>query len=273
MRIRFRASSLLQLFAVAFVTTFVANAAADQPVQLRVLSYNIHHGAGVDGKLDLNRIARVILSADPHIVALQEVDLRVLRSQSIDQPAELARLTDMQVVFGGNIPLQGGQYGNAVLSTFPIVSHQNHLLPSIDNGEQRGVVVAEISVPHASKPLVLFATHFDHRSDDTERFASAESINALSAKQEMRSMLLAGDLNDVLKSKTLDKLESAWTRTNDAPLPTIPVTNPERQIDFILCRPAKRWKVIEVQILDEAVASDHRPILATLELLPFETPQ
>ncbi|MEX2025646.1 MAG: endonuclease/exonuclease/phosphatase family protein, partial [Pirellulaceae bacterium] len=62
-------------------------------LQLRVLTYNIHHGEGIDGKLDLPRIARVIESVDPDLVALQEVDRRVERTGSVDQPAELARLT------------------------------------------------------------------------------------------------------------------------------------------------------------------------------------
>ena len=77
-------------------------------VRLRVLTYNIHHGEGVDGKLDLKRIAQVITSVDPDLVALQEVDRGTRRTQEIDQPAELAQLTKMHVVFGGNIRYQGG---------------------------------------------------------------------------------------------------------------------------------------------------------------------
>ena len=75
-----------------------------------MLSYNIHHAEGVDNKLDLERIANVILSVKPDIIALQEVDQKATRSGSVDQPAELARLTKMNVAFGANIPLQGGHY-------------------------------------------------------------------------------------------------------------------------------------------------------------------
>ena len=89
---------------------------------LRVLSYNIHHAAGTDGKLDLTRIANVINSVKPDVVSLQEVDQNVRRSNSINQPDELAKLTGMRVLFAQNIPLQGGSYGNAILTRFEIRS-------------------------------------------------------------------------------------------------------------------------------------------------------
>lgn len=120
-----------------------SRAEADEPTQLRMLSYNIHHAEGVDQKLDLERITSVILSVTPDLVGLQEVDQKATRSGSIDQPAELARLRKMNVAFGANIPLQGGHYGNAVLSRFPVASHKNHLLPNFENGEQRGVIAAD----------------------------------------------------------------------------------------------------------------------------------
>ncbi len=246
------------------------DAPADGPVRLRVLSYNIHHGEGVDGKLDVERIARVISSVNPDIVALQEVDQNVSRSGSVDQPQQLARLTKMDVVFGANIDLQGGHYGNAILSRFPIRRHQNHLLPNIDDGEQRGVIEAEIQVPSAAMPIAVWATHFDHRRDDRERFASAAAIEQWIASREQSSgeqpMLLMGDLNDVAGSRTLTRLETHWTRVSDVALPTIPVAKPTRQIDFILFRPQSRWRVIETRVLDEAVASDHRAFFSVVEL-------
>src|SRR5688500_1044104 len=74
---------------------------------LRVLCYNIHHGEGTDGELELERIARVIRSENPDVAALQEVDQNTQRTGNVDQPAELARLTAMQVVFGKNIGFEG----------------------------------------------------------------------------------------------------------------------------------------------------------------------
>ena len=260
-------TSLLSLW-LAFVVLATEPLPADEPLRLRVLSYNIHHAEGVDGQLDLKRIATVIQSVEPDLVALQEVDKQVTRSQAVDQPAELARLTQMHVGFGGNIELQGGHYGNAILSRFPIQAHNNIRLPNFDNGEQRGAIAAEIAIPGHAQPLLLLATHLDHRRDGRERVASAEALNQLVAEQPQRPALLAGDLNDIHGSRTLQEFAKQWTHSTPEPLPTIPVTTPSRQIDFVLYHPQPRWKVIEVQVLDEPVASDHRPILAVLELLP-----
>ena len=234
-------------------------------IRLRVLTYNIHHGEGVDGRLDLPRIARVIAAAEPDIVALQEVDQNVQRTDAIDQPAELARLTKMHVAFGANIDLQGGQYGNAVLSRFPVRSRRNHKLPRFDDGEQRGVLEVELELPGDLPPLLCLATHLDHRRDDRERVAAARAINDLVAADPARAVLLAGDLNAVPDSRVLNEFNREWQRGHKS-LPTVPVQNPARQIDYILFRPAARWTVIESRVLDEAVASDHRAVLATLEL-------
>ncbi len=255
--------------------TLLSVSASDsaEPVRLRILSYNIHHGEGVDRKLDLDRIATVILSVKPDLVALQEVDRNTKRTGGVDQPAELARLTDLSVVFGQNIELQGGHYGNAVLSRHPITRHENHLLPNIDDGEQRGIIEAEIRLQKSNQRLRLLATHLDHRSDERERLASASFINArfvnerLAEHREIPS-LLAGDLNATPDSTTLQTLEAEWTRANATAMATVPVDQPRKQIDFVLFRPANRWRTVEVKVLTEAVASDHRAILAVLELEP-----
>ena len=232
---------------------------------LRVMTYNIHHGEGTDGKLDLARIARVITEAKPDIVALQEVDRNVERTGNVDQPAELARLTEMSVVFGANIDLQGGQYGNAVLSRLPIVRHENHLLPVVDLGEQRGVL--EVEMAAADRRVILLATHLDHRRPDAERLASAKLINELIGKQTLPA-ILAGDLNAVPESAVLAEVLKQWANTTREPKPTIPVDKPERQIDYVLVRPAQRWRVVEARVLDEAVASDHRAVVVEVEITP-----
>lgn len=243
-----------------------AGESADHSRRLRVLTYNIHHGEGIDGRLDLERIARVIRSAEPDLVALQEVDNRTMRTGQVDQAAELARLTGMNVAFGGNLDYQGGKYGNAVLSRYPIARQRNHLLPRLDDGEQRGVLEVEVELPGEGPPLVLLATHLDHRRGDRERIASAKAINELIGKAADRPAILAGDLNDLPDSPTLGEFSRLWKNSNDEPLPTIPVAEPARQIDYVLFHPAERWNVIETKVLEEAVASDHRPLLAVLEL-------
>ena len=260
---------LQPLICSIFVSLSVSTGLLAESTQLRVLSYNIHHGEGINRELNLERIAEVILSVNPDLVALQEVDQNVKRTGNVDQPQELARLTKMNVAFGANIKLQGGHYGNAILSRFPINQHQNHLLPNVDNGEQRGVLISEISLPEDASSLQLLATHFDHRPQDQERVQSAKAVNELITLYKQPALLM-GDLNDVIGSKTLIRLKSTWQRANDEPLSTVPVSKPSRQIDFIMYRPATSWKVIEIRVLDESIASDHRAIFAVLELLSDE---
>jgi endonuclease/exonuclease/phosphatase family metal-dependent hydrolase len=237
-----------------------------RPFRIRVLTYNIHHGQGIDGKLDLERIARVILSVEPDLVTLQEVDRNTQRTLLVDQPAELARLTKMHVVFGDNIAFQGGQYGNAVLSQFSIRRHENHALPTLDQGEQRGVLEAEVELPDKQSSFLMLATHLDHRRNARERIASAVAINNLIARRGDTAALLAGDLNAIPGSTTLVELAKQWKRANEQIAPTIPVGKPTRQIDYVMFRPVERWKVVETKVLDEAVASDHRAVLAVLDL-------
>lgn len=244
----------------------ISQVGAEEPVSLRVLSYNIHHGEGVDGKLDLKRIADVIMSVKPDLVALQEVDQQTARTDKVDQPKVLGELTGMHVRFEKNIDFEGGKYGNAILSRFPIRSHKNVHLPNIDNGEQRGVLIAEIEIPEWSAPLRFLSTHFDYRRPHEERVASARRINEMMEQSFSRSpAILAGDLNATPESEPLKILLEKWSLPDDKIYPTIPVDKPTRQIDYVLFRPAKSWTVSQVKVLDEKIASDHRAILVVLK--------
>ena len=238
----------------------------NQNLRLRILSYNIHHAEGVDGKLDIPRIAQVILSVDPDLVALQEVDKNTIRTGKVNQDIELSRLTKMNSVFGSNITFQGGQYGNAILSKFPIIKNKNFLLPNVDSGEQRGLLQSQIQISNKENVL-FFSTHLDHRRSDTERLASAKAINQIISLDNKSPAILAGDFNDVPDSPTLKELGKVWLRTNKKILRTIPASKPSRQIDYIFVQPKERWKIIESQVLDEDIASDHRSIFSIIELI------
>jgi endonuclease/exonuclease/phosphatase family metal-dependent hydrolase len=246
----------------AWGVILVGAAQAELPQEIRVVTYNIHHGEGTDGKLDLERIAAVINSEKPDLVGLNEVDQGTRRTQQIDMPAELAKLTGMTAVFEKNIDHDGGKYGNAVLSRLPIVRHENHKLPSDYKGEQRGVL--EVEVGNKDEPLLFLCTHLDYRPDDHERLASIETIEKVVAESDGQPVILVGDLNATPDSKVMETFAKSWGRSNDEPLLTFPAANPEKQIDYVLFRPAAEWEVVECRVLDEAVASDHRGMMAVL---------
>ncbi|WP_442481933.1 endonuclease/exonuclease/phosphatase family protein [Aeoliella sp. SH292] len=237
-----------------------------QAQELRVLTYNIHHGRGADGRVDLERIATVIKSAKPDLVALNEVDRGVNRSGKMDQPAELVRLTGLHAAFEKNIDYDGGEYGNAVLSRFPLNNIENLPLPSQYRGEQRGMLVVEVH-PHEGQQLWFAATHFDYRPDPTERVKSVAMIEKLLAGRfEGRKMILAGDLNAVPDSDVVRTLSKKWLVAESGD--TFPAENPTKRIDYVLARPAEEWRVVSAEVLEAPDQSDHRPVLVTLELLP-----
>jgi endonuclease/exonuclease/phosphatase family metal-dependent hydrolase len=232
---------------------------AAQPI--RVLSYNIHHGEGIDGKFDLARIARVIQSVDPDFVAVQEVDVRTRRSSGVDQAAELARLTGMHGVFGRTIDHQGGWYGNLLLSRWPVQGFTAQAYPFTPGREARGAVEAVVKQPFEFR---FFATHLDITEKD--RLLAAEWIAKRIAELPAEMpMILAGDFNAATGSAAFQALAKHWTFDPEV-RPTSPAEKPSKQIDFVVFRPKNRWKVVETRVLDEPVASDHRPILVTLEL-------
>ena len=98
-------AALLVLLALVLLGSAGSNVQAKKT--LRVMTYNIHVGVGMDKKLDLQRIADVINHEQPDLVGLQEVDRGVRRTEGKDQIAELAALTRMHFAFAPNLDYQG----------------------------------------------------------------------------------------------------------------------------------------------------------------------
>ena len=162
-------------------TAWAGAGPAEEPrATLRVLAYNIHHGAGNDEVLDLERIGRLIRSLDPHLVALQEVDNRTERTGGVDQAAELARLTGMSPAFGKFMDFQGGEYGMAALSSLPIVASHNHRLP--EGAEARSALAVRVRLPGDHGELTFAGIHF-YRTEE-ERLAQARRLLEMLAPEE-----------------------------------------------------------------------------------------
>src|SRR5438034_10788867 len=136
--------------------------------KLRVMTYNIHVGVGMDKKLDLPRIAAVINGQRADLVGLQEVDRGVERTGRIDEIAELAKLTHMDYAFAFNLKYQGGQYGVAILSRYPIRATDHRLYKNTREAERRGFIRAEVNIDGR---VVNFATtHLDYQYEDGRVF-------------------------------------------------------------------------------------------------------
>lgn len=239
-----------------------ARAAADEST-LRVLTYNTHHCEGTDGVLDLARVARVISEADPDLVALQEIDDGASRTDGVDQAAMLGSLTGMHHAFVPFMDFQGGRYGLAVLSKHPMASvHVIDLPPG--KHEPRAALAIEVA-PKGKPSLTLVCLHLDWLDDDAERFAQAEALIAAIDGEE--SVILAGDFNDTPGSRTIRAFEDAGfvlAQPKEGDGLTFPSDGPTRRIDFVVHRPGFGL-VGRAEVLNEVVASDHRPVLAELE--------
>lgn len=229
---------------------------------LIVITYNIHHGRGTDGEVDIDRIADLLIESKADIVALQEVDIHTERSGKIDIAKILSEKTGLKfTAFGKNLEFEGGEYGNAILSRYPIENEENIHFKNI-SGEQRGVQAAIIKI--YQKSLLFLNTHLDHtENDDSERVLYAEKIrDEIIPFYDQQSIILAGDLNDVPGSETYQiinrHLKDAWIEAGTGEGFTIPVQNPNRRIDYIFYTGnimPKEAKVIQTG------ASDHLPLV------------
>lgn len=233
-----------------------------EPVkELRVMCWNLHHGVGEDDKLDLERIAAVIRAQKPDLVALQEVDNKCRRSKSVDQAAELAKLTGLSGAFGKAMDHDGGEYGQAILSRFPIGDTQVHRLPG--DGEPR--IAFEAAVKIEGKEVRMITVHLDHQQDE-RRLKQAETVSK-ALENHHEPMILAGDFNDVPGSPPLGVFSVPWKPlAKKDPVLTCPAGKPEVEIDHIIVRGLEPASPVEV--LPEAVASDHRPLVVTVKLAP-----
>jgi len=256
---------LKRSFFAAILALFLLAGCAG-PATVRVMSYNIHHGEGMDGKVDLTRIAAVINAARPDLVALQEVDRGVERTGRIDEPGQLAELTGLKPVFEKNIIYQGGEYGNAVLSRLPVQSCRNHKLPQSIPTEQRGLL--EVHVAVAGREFIFCATHLDYHPAEGERLASADFFRSLSTPWSETPYVIAGDFNAGPDSTVLRRfyetlLDSCPTDLNAY---TFSSTKPDRRIDYILYSRNPQMRCVSHEVIDEPMASDHRPILAVFQV-------
>ena len=239
----------------------------DRSRTVRVLSFNIYHGATMKGDFDLERIAGVIKTADPDLAALQEVDFMTRRARGYDLATELGWRTGRACLFGRAMFYDGGEYGEAVLSRYSFIASRNIPLPYTGNNEPRAALEVMTVLP-SGDTIIFIGTHFDHTGNETDRILQAKKINELLVAIRY-PVILAGDLNAEPGSIPIMFLEDYWGSAYDreAPAPTYPSAEPVKKIDYVMYYPKDRWKVISSEVIQDSVASDHCPHLVILELL------
>lgn len=236
------------------------------PVRLKVLSYNIYHGENMDGGSNLAMVARIIRALDPDLVALQEVDSCTNRSGGIDISDVLGKLTGMYHKFGKAMDYQGGGYGEAILSKYPILETVNHSLPASEGHEPRAALEITMKLP-SDKKIRFIGTHLDHTRDSEDRIQQTRTINEKAFTDSEIPMVLAGDLNARPGSDVINIFLEKWIDATDGKALYNSNQDTRRgRIDYIMYFPEIAWKVIEYRIIDEKNASDHNPVFVVFEL-------
>ena len=247
--------------------TVFAQQSVDSSRIVRVLTFNILHGATTHGDFNLDIIANVIKSASPDLVALQEVDFNTNRAKKYDLATELGWRTHMISLFARAMYYDDGEYGEAILSKYTLLNSRNVALPHQDDREARAAL--EVTLELGSGDTIAFiGTHLDHLKDETDRVAQAGKLNAVFGNNKYPT-LLAGDFNAIPGSTPIKMLEEIWTpsyRMGQLEF-TYPSSNPVKKIDYIHFYPKNKWKVLTTEVICDTIASDHCAYLVTLELL------
>jgi endonuclease/exonuclease/phosphatase family metal-dependent hydrolase len=238
---------------------------------VRVLQFNIHAGLSRYGGLGIAQIAAEIRAARPDLVSLNEVDSGTTRSDRIDEPAYLARATGLHAVYGPNLlRYDGGRFGNAVLSRFPIVDHRNIRLPRQGHSEPRGLLRTTVRI--GRRDVSFYSVHLSqgHLRGAAQRARQADAVAQI-IRSNGRPTIVSGDLNSrpgdlperILRQYLIDAQQQAGTGSGD----TVPEGDPLHRIDYVLYDNDFAAVPGETQVLPSA-SSDHRMLLTELVLRP-----
>ncbi len=216
---------------------------------LKVMTYNIRYGRGIDNELDLNRIVKIIENSEAQIITLNEVDQRMPRSRFQNQIKIMAERLNMNYIYGPNLQTGIGGYGNAILTEFPVYQANNYLLPYNKIGsEPRGLLKSIIQLPNQQK-LQVMTTHLTLNPD--ERDKQIEWIKRFIEKSNF-PYLLMGDFNTELNS--FAGFTSLISKN------TFPSDNPTHNIDLIFTD--YNYLQLSNSYTIETKSSDHLPVIA-----------
>lgn len=253
---------------------------AAQTDTLRVMTYNVHSCIGMDGKLDAERIARVIARAKPDVVALQELDVGRARTQGMDQAHLIARYLEMEFHFHPSLHLEEERYGDAILTHLPQRLVKAGALPGLADKPQlepRGALWVAIDL-HGTE-IQIINTHLGLYP--RERLAQADALlgsDWLEHEQCRDPVILCGDFNALPSSSVYRRLcgrlsDAQNVALHHQPKGTYSSRFPTVRIDHIFISPGLEVTGIKVPASEFArIASDHLPLIAKVRIPSRNTP-
>jgi len=224
---------------------------------LRLTSYNIQHGEGLDGKIDHARQAKILRKAHADVAAIQEVDSVTKRNGGLYSLEEIGRKAKMFSTFAPAIKFQGGKYGIGILSKKKPISV--HRIPLPGREEPRMLLVAEF------KHYVVACTHLSLTDED--RMASVPII-VEEARKWTKPFILTGDLNDEPGMPFYKEMQKHFLFLNPSYDKTFPADAPNICIDHVaLFMPTPEATLSFYRTwVGEETFSDHRPLHAKIGL-------
>lgn len=236
--------------------------------RIRILTYNIHKCRGLDRRVAPARIVEVLREIDADVIALQEV-LSAHGDAEEDQAQFIATELGFHFCLGENRRLNGGAYGNLLLSRFPLRAIQNHDITT-QGREQRGCLRADIDLGETTLHIfnVHLGTGFFERRRQSRKLVSPEILQ----NQELHgTRVVLGDFNEWTRGRTSDLLcrhfQSVDIQTHLGRSRTYPGIFPFLHLDHIYFDPALKMERLTLHRSRAAlVASDHLPLIAEFEL-------
>ena len=230
--------------------------------QLKIISYNIRHGVGNDGRINLLKLVDLIKKHDPDIVALQEIDSGMVRSGKLFQARILSLLTGYDEIYGKAVQTQEGNYGLAILTKHSYQDFQNIPLPSPEATEPRNMLSVVVTLPNSR--LIRFCnTQLDYKSPLNRGIQAALISKNLGFG--LYPTVLCGNFNAAIDDHTVDFLPKYWDNAgqHDDSHTHIPT---DRRIDYCWTSKGNDFKLCKYQVLTDVKMSDHYPILIVYEL-------
>jgi endonuclease/exonuclease/phosphatase family metal-dependent hydrolase len=235
------------------------------PRTIRVVTYNIHRSRGIDRRRRPDRVAAVLRQIQADIIALQEVVGAGPRGMS--HMEEIGAALGMGWVMAPARLLRGHQFGNAVLSRFPVTHHAEHDLSS-KTCEPRCMQRADIDVE--GHTLHLYNVHLG--TAILERRYQAERLAAIVTDKHIGgAKLVLGDFNEWMRGLTTkllsSRLKSVDLSTHLTRRRTYPGFFPILHLDHIYY--SGRLEILNVELPRtrlSLVASDHLPLVADVRL-------
>lgn len=238
----------------------------------RILTYNVHRCRGGDGRLSPARIAKVIASCEPDIVALQEVDVGRRRTGGVDQAGEIARELGMQMHFHPAFHVLEERYGDAILTAHPSRIVKTANLPGLQHYpglEPRGALWATVDVD--GQPLQVVNAHIGLLAYERKLQVQALLGPDWTGHPDCTApAILLGDFNAVPRSRAYRRMAERFVdaqRAAGVPRPTFPARLPVIRLDHIFVSPGIRVLRTEVIRTPLArIASDHLPLMMEFTL-------